>query len=236
MIEINNLSKKFNIGKKNELTALNEISLTITDGEMVAIMGRSGAGKSTLMHILGCLDSPTSGSYFLDGEQIDGLSEGKLANYRNKNIGILLQDFALVNNDTALQNLMTPLFFSKVPILKMKSKAREVLAMVGIEALSHQKVGTMSGGQKQRVALARTLVNNPSVILADEPTGALDSKTADEIMLMLQNFNKKGVTVIIVTHDMKIAGYCKRIIEIADGVLYSDKIPEDNCIDNEQLL
>ncbi|WP_024833567.1 ABC transporter ATP-binding protein [Ruminiclostridium josui] len=233
MIEINNLSKKFNIGKKNELTAIKDISLTINNGEMVAIMGRSGAGKSTLMHILGCLDNPTSGSYYLDGKQIDGLSEGKLAFYRNNYIGILLQDFALVNNDTALQNVMTPLFFSKVPILKMKTKAREAMAMVGIEALCNQKVGTMSGGQKQRVALARTLVNNPSVILADEPTGALDSNTADEIMLLLQNFNKKGVTVVIVTHDIKIAGYCKRIIEIADGMLSSDKVLEDNCIDNE---
>ncbi len=185
------------------------------------------------MHILGCLDNPTSGSYYLDGKQIDGLSEGKLAFYRNNYIGILLQDFALVNNDTALQNVMTPLFFSKVPILKMKTKAREAMAMVGIEALCNQKVGTMSGGQKQRVALARTLVNNPSVILADEPTGALDSNTADEIMLLLQNFNKKGVTVVIVTHDIKIAGYCKRIIEIADGMLSSDKVLEDNCIDNE---
>lgn len=202
MIEINNLSKKFNIGKKNELTAIKDISLTINNGEMVAIMGRSGAGKSTLMHILGCLDNPTSGSYYLDGKQIDGLSEGKLAFYRNNYIGILLQDFALVNNDTALQNVMTPLFFSKVPILKMKTKAREAMAMVGIEALCNQKVGTMSGGQKQRVALARTLVNNPSVILADEPTGALDSNTADEIMLLLQNFNKKGVTVVIVTHGI----------------------------------
>ncbi|EGD49742.1 ABC transporter related protein [Ruminiclostridium papyrosolvens DSM 2782] len=233
MIVINNLSKKFNIGKKNELTAINDISLTINDGEMVAIMGRSGAGKSTLMHILGCLDSPTSGSYFLDKEQIDGLSEGQLAIKRNRKIGILLQDFALVNNDTALQNVMTPLFFSKVPILKMKAKTREALSLVGIEALANQKVGTMSGGQKQRVALARTLVNNPSVILADEPTGALDSNTADEIMLLLQDFNNKGVTVVIVTHDIKIAGYCKRIIEIADGVLSSDKVLEENRIDNE---
>lgn len=233
MIVINNLSKKFNIGKKNELTAINDISLTINDGEMVAIMGRSGAGKSTLMHILGCLDSPTSGSYFLDKEQIDGLSEGQLAIKRNRKIGILLQDFALVNNDTALQNVMTPLFFSKVPILKMKAKTREALSLVGIEALANQKVGTMSGGQKQRVALARTLVNNPSVILADEPTGALDSSTADEIMLLLQDFNNKGVTVVIVTHDIKIAGYCKRIIEIADGVLSSDKVLEENRIDNE---
>ncbi len=236
MIKLNGVTKKYNIGMPNELTALSNINLEIKEGEMISIMGTSGAGKSTLMHIIGCIDNSTEGSYFFGNTQINKLSEGRLSKFRNERIGILLQDFALLNDETALQNVMTPLFFGKTPLTKMKTTARTALAMVGVGELETQKVGTMSGGQKQRVALARALVNSPSIILADEPTGALDSKTADEIMGLLVDLNKKGVTVIIVTHDNKIAGYCKRIIEIADGIICIDRNLGDDCIVTEEIL
>lgn len=228
MIKLNGVTKKYNISMPNELIALYNINLEIKECEMIAIMGTSGAGKSTLMHIIGCIDSITKGSYFFENVEINELSEGKLSKFRNERIGILLQDFALMNDETALQNVLIPLFFNKTPIKKMKTLGLEALEMVGVKSLANQKVSTMSGGQKQRVALARTLVNSPSIILADEPTGALDSKTADEIMKLLVRFNKQGVTIIIVTHDTKIAGYCKRIIEIADGVICGDRVLEDN--------
>ena len=224
MITLDHVTKKYNIGKPNELTVLDNITLTIQQGEMVAIMGRSGAGKSTLMHIIGALEEVTSGSYYLDNKEIGSLSDSALAKIRNREVGILLQDFALLNTETALNNCMVPLYFSSAPFAKMRKQAMSALNTIGIANLSKQIVGTMSGGQKQRVALARAIVCNPRIVLADEPTGALDSLTASEVICELKKCNERGVTVIIVTHDHIIAEQCDRIIYINDGKL-SDADP-----------
>lgn len=221
MIELTNAVKKFNIGRPNEMTALDDISLKISDGEMLAITGRSGAGKSTLLHIIGCLDSLTEGSCRIDGKETKDLSDSRLAKLRNDKIGILLQDFGLIGSETAYHNVVIPLLFSKTPLRKMREKAEKSMRLAGIAELSGQKTSTMSGGQKQRVALARALVSNPSVLLCDEPTGALDSKTADEMMGQLMQLNKNGVTVVIVTHDAKVAACCKSRIELSDGRLFA---------------
>lgn len=217
MIELTDAVKKFNIGRLNEITAIDNINLRIEDGEMLAITGRSGAGKSTLLHIIGCLDGLTCGSCKIDGVETRNLSDSRLAKLRNEKIGILLQNFGLIGSETAYQNVITPLLFSKVPLRKMYGKAKKVLELAGVSDIIGQKTSTMSGGQKQRVALARALVNNPSVLLCDEPTGALDSKTADEIMEQLLSLNKNGVTIVIVTHDAKVADCCQRQIQLNDG-------------------
>ena len=218
MIEINNINKTYNIGKSNAFQALKDVSLTIEDGEMVAIIGKSGAGKSTLMHIIGCIDDFESGTYILNGDDISSIKEGKRAKIRNKDIGIVMQDFALVEDYTAIENVMIPLYFSKGKLLESKkSIARKALEKVGIGELASKRVNKLSGGQKQRVAIARAIVNNPSILLADEPTGALDVKTSAEIMGVFKELNEQGITVIIITHDMEVAEGCERVIEISDG-------------------
>lgn len=218
MIEIKNIDKTYNIGKSNAFQALKDVSLTIDDGEMVAIIGKSGAGKSTLMHIIGCIDDFESGTYILNGEDISSIKEGKRAKIRNKNIGIVMQDFALVEDYTAIENVMIPLYFSKGKLLESKkSIAKKALEKVGIGELALKRVNKLSGGQKQRVAIARAIVNNPSILLADEPTGALDVKTSAEIMGVFKELNEQGITVIIITHDMEVAEGCERVIEISDG-------------------
>lgn len=221
MIKLSQVTKEYNLGKTNQLTALDSISLEIQDGEMLAIIGRSGAGKSTLLNIIGCLDNVTSGSCIIDNEETKNLSDAKLAKLRNKKIGIVLQDFGLVNEETAIQNVETPLYFSKISHTKFKSLAINALKLVNILDFANQKVSTLSGGQKQRVALARALVNSPPILLCDEPTGALDSKTATQIMEQLTTLNKNGMTVIIVTHDMNVANCCARKIELLDGKIIS---------------
>ena len=218
MIEIKNIDKTYNIGKSNAFQALKDVSLTIEDGEMVAIIGKSGAGKSTLMHIIGCIDDFESGTYILNGEDISSIKEGKRAKIRNKDIGIVMQDFALVEDYTAIENVMIPLYFSKGKLLESKkSIAKKALEKVGIGELASKRVNKLSGGQKQRVAIARAIVNNPSILLADEPTGALDVKTSAEIMGVFKELNEQGITVIIITHDMEVAEGCERVIEISDG-------------------
>ena len=218
MIEINNINKTYNIGKSNAFQALKEVSLTIEDGEMVAIIGKSGAGKSTLMHIIGCIDDFESGTYILNGDDISSIKEGKRAKIRNKDIGIVMQDFALVEDYTAIENVMIPLYFSRGKLLESKkSIAKKALEKVGIGELASKRVNKLSGGQKQRVAIARAIVNNPSILLADEPTGALDVKTSAEIMGVFKELNEQGITVIIITHDMEVAEGCERVIEISDG-------------------
>ena len=217
MIKLDNIVKIYNPKKANEFEALHGVSCDIKDGELVAIIGKSGAGKSTLLHILACIDSYQDGEYRIDDTLVKGLSERKYARIRNEKIGMVMQDFALVEDFTALENVMIPLNFSKKKISGKKEKALAALRSVCIEDLAKKPCNKLSGGQKQRVAIARAIVNEPSMILADEPTGALDTKTSDEIMELFKSLNKQGRTVIIVTHDPKVAEQCGRVIEISDG-------------------
>ena len=219
MITLTNIKKIYNPKKANEFEALHGVSAEIKDGELVAIIGKSGAGKSTLLHILACIDSYQDGEYKIDDTLVKGLSERKYARIRNEKIGMVMQDFALVEDFTALENVMIPLNFSKKKISGKKEKALAALRSVGIEDLAKKPCNKLSGGQKQRVAIARAIVNEPSMILADEPTGALDTKTSAEIMELFKSLNEQGRTVVIVTHDPKVAEQCKRVIEICDGTI-----------------
>lgn len=225
MIELKDIKKTYNIGKPNAFEALHGVSMTIDDGEMVAIMGTSGAGKSTLLHILACIDQYDSGEYKIDGELIGKTSERKLARIRNERIGMVMQDFALVEDFTAIENVMIPLDFAKKSSQKRRREKRnlalDVLERIGMKEFATKPVKKLSGGQKQRVAIARAIVNNPDLLLADEPTGALDSATTKEIMNVFQGLNRQGKTIIIVTHDREVAEQCGRIIEISDGRIHS---------------
>ena len=222
MIEIKNLNKIYLKGKKNMVHALNNINLKIDDRETVAIIGESGAGKSTLLHIMSCIDN-FDGEYYLDNIDINKLSESKKSKLRSSKIGIVLQDFALIDDFTVFENVMTPLYFNK-KIKDKKSSVMRALKKTGIASLKAKKVSQLSGGQKQRVAISRALVTNTEYIFADEPTGSLDSKTSEEIVKMLFDLNRNGITIIIVTHNLDIANKCQRVIEIKDG-----NIIEDNC-------
>ena len=217
MITLQNIRKIYNPKHANAFEALHGISLEIADGEMVAVIGKSGAGKSTLLHILACIDSCESGDYQIDGASVSHLSERKAARIRNEKIGIVMQDFALVEDFSALENVLLPLEFAKKKKPNRKQIAMNALQAVGMADYAKKPVNKLSGGQKQRVAIARAIVNEPSVILADEPTGALDSTTAAEIMGVFHELHKRGKTIIIVTHDMEIAKQCGRMIEIMDG-------------------
>ena len=217
MIKIENLTKTYNYKKSNAFTALTDVSLTVEDGEMLAIIGKSGAGKSTLLHIIGCIDTFEKGTYTLDDISVHKLSDKKLAQIRNQKVGIVMQDFALVEEYTVLENVKIPLYFAKKRKGSANTLALDALEKVGMKELAKKPVMKLSGGQKQRVAIARAIVNNPSFILADEPTGALDTKTSAEIMALFKSLNDEGKTVIIITHDPTIAGSCQRQIEISDG-------------------
>ena len=218
MIEIKNLVKIYNKGKTNEFSALKGIDLSIEEGEMVAIIGKSGAGKSTLLHILAAIDSYDKGSYLVDGVSVGDLKEKDRARFRNQKIGIVMQDYALIDEYTIEENVQIPLIFGKVKGNDVRrEKIMTALENVGLAELAKKPVRQLSGGQKQRVAIARALVNNPTFLLADEPTGALDSKTSGEIMDVFEKLNQGGKTVIIVTHDMEVAARCGRVIEISDG-------------------
>ena len=217
MITLQNIRKIYNPKRANAFEALHGISLEIADGEMVAVIGKSGAGKSTLLHILACIDSCESGDYQIDGASVSHLSERKAARIRNEKIGMVMQDFALVEDFSALENVLLPLEFAKKKKPNRKQIAMNALQAVGMADYAKKPVNKLSGGQKQRVAIARAVVNEPSVILADEPTGALDSTTAAEIMGVFHELHKRGKTIIIVTHDMEIAKQCGRMIEIMDG-------------------
>lgn len=219
MLTLKNVHKIYNKGKSNEFEALKGVDFKVNDGELVAIIGKSGAGKSTLLHILACIDSYESGKYIIDDIIVQKLSESKLAEIRNKKIGMVMQDFALVDEFSCIENVMLPLDFSKSKVLNKKDKSMKALKSVGMDSMAKKPVNKLSGGQKQRVAIARAIVNEPSIILADEPTGALDTKTSAEIMDLFHALNKQGRTVIIVTHDLEIAKQCNRIIEISDGCI-----------------
>lgn len=217
-IELKNLYKFYG-EKENQVKALNDVTMTIHDGELVAIMGTSGAGKSTLLNIVGCIEHMTGGEYLLDGENISKLSESQLAEIRNKKIGFILQDYGLINYKSVIDNVAVPLLVGRQKYKKdeIKEKVNEALKKAGITSLGKRKAYKLSGGQKQRVAIARALVQKPSIILADEPTGSLDCRTSDEIMNELVKANENGTTILIVTHDENVAKYCKRVIHIEDG-------------------
>ena len=218
MIQIKNLVKVYNKGKTNEFCALKGIDLSIEEGEMVAIIGKSGAGKSTLLHILAAIDSYDKGSYLVDGVSVGDLKEKDRARFRNQKMGIVMQDYALIDEYTIEENVQIPLIFGKVKGNDVRrGKIMTALENVGLAELAKKPVRQLSGGQKQRVAIARALVNNPAFLLADEPTGALDSKTSGEIMDVFEKLNQGGKTVIIVTHDMEVAARGGRVIEISDG-------------------
>ncbi len=216
MIQIKNLSKCYG-GKENLFYALKNINLEISDGSFLAIRGKSGAGKSTLLHIMGCLDSFQEGQYLLDNVSVKNLRDMKLAKLRNAKIGFVLQDFSLINHKSALFNVMLPMYFNKTSYKKMKDVAMEALRVVGISEQAKKMAHQLSGGQRQRVAIARAIVNKPSIVLADEPTGALDTETSEQIMELFKQLNNQGITIIIVTHDQKVAEYCSEIITISDG-------------------
>lgn len=217
MIKLDNIVKIYNPKKANEFEALHGVSCEIDDGEMVAIIGKSGAGKSTLLHILACIDNYQNGEYTIDGTLAKNLSERQYAKIRNEKIGIVMQDFALVEDFSAIENVLIPLNFAKKKTKNKKEKALEALKAVGMDEFAKKPCNKLSGGQKQRVAIARAIVNEPAMILADEPTGALDTKTSAEIMGLFKSLNSQGRTVVIVTHDPKVAEQCDRIIEISDG-------------------
>ena len=222
LIALNGISKSYQASHgAPPYQVLKDANLSIDKGEMVAIKGSSGAGKSTLLHIIGCLDKPTSGSYLLNGQVVSQLSLSKLAEIRNASFGFVMQHFALIEEDNALQNVATPLLFAKARRSQMDARAMEQLRNVGMEQMANKRIATLSGGEKQRVAIARAMVNNPEIILADEPTGALDRANTEKIVQLFQQLNEKGKTIIIVTHDDFVAQSCRRIVTIADGVIKS---------------
>jgi putative ABC transport system ATP-binding protein len=222
LIVCRDLVKTYRLGEM-EVRALRGISLTIEAGECVAVMGASGSGKSTLMNILGCLDVPTSGTYALEGTDMSTLGGSRLAEIRNQKIGFVFQNFNLIPRTTARENVQLPLFYRGMPASEQRSLALRALQRVGLADREHHHPAQLSGGQQQRVAIARALVTNPSIILADEPTGNLDSQVSREIMDTLTQLNREGMTVILVTHESDIARYARRIIMMKDGVIQSDR-------------
>jgi putative ABC transport system ATP-binding protein len=223
VIQLEDLNKTYIIGE-TEVRALRGISYAIKEGDFVAIMGPSGSGKSTLMNIIGCLDKPTSGKYYLDGEDISGFDKNRLARTRNKKIGFVFQTFNLLARTTALENAELPLLYSNVPGKEMTRRALAALGSVGLKGREYHKTNQLSGGEQQRVAIARALLNNPSLILADEPTGNLDSKTGEEIMGIFRRLNEEQkITLIIVTHDPDVGQMARRRIFIRDGLIVREE-------------
>jgi putative ABC transport system ATP-binding protein len=223
LLNLKSISKRYIIGSV-EVNALRSIDLKIEKGEYVALMGPSGSGKSTLMNIIGCLDTPSGGEYSLNGKEVSKMSEDELAEVRNKEIGFIFQTFNLVPRSNALDNVALPLVYAGYKKEERIRKAKESLNDVGLGDRMTHKPNELSGGQRQRVAVARALVNNPSIILADEPTGNLDSKTSEEIMALFDQIHKKGNTIIVVTHEEDIARHALRIVRIKDGQVESDKL------------
>lgn len=222
LIRFDKISRRYQMGGET-IHALREVTLTITRGEYVAIMGPSGSGKSTLMNIIGCLDTPTSGTYHLNGVDVSDMDDNELADVRNREIGFVFQTFNLLARSTALHNVELPLIYSGVNADERRSIALEAIENVGLTDRMHHKPNELSGGQRQRVAVARALVNRPSILLADEPTGNLDSQTGEEIMALFEQLSQKGNTIILVTHEEDIARHARRILRIRDGLIASDE-------------
>jgi putative ABC transport system ATP-binding protein len=225
LIQISNITRDFTLGAEI-INVLKGIDLNINKGEYVALMGPSGSGKSTLMNLLGCLDTPTSGSYILNGKDVSQMHDDNLAEIRNKEIGFVFQTFNLLPRTTALDNVALPMIYAGYSKAERNARATEVLKQVNLDDRMDHQPNQLSGGQRQRVAIARALVNKPSIILADEPTGNLDSKTSVEIMKLFDDIHAKGNTVILVTHEEDIAAYAHRIIRLRDGIIESDQINE----------
>lgn len=222
MIKLRDISRVYELGSE-PVHALRGVSLDITGGEYVAIMGTSGSGKSTLMNIIGCLDQPSTGVYLLDGQEVQDLDENELAAVRNKKLGFVFQQFNLLPRMSAIENVMLPLVYAGVPPQERRTRAERVLRLVGLGSRIDHKPTQLSGGQQQRVSIARALVNQPAILLADEPTGALDSATSSDIMTLFQELHDDGMTVVLVTHEPDIASYAKRLIKLKDGLILSDQ-------------
>jgi len=223
MIELKDITKTYRMGEV-DFTVLFGVSLNVQSGEFIAIMGPSGSGKSTIMNIIGCLDRPTSGSYRFEDREISAMTDDELASIRNVKIGFVFQTFNLLARFSALKNVEVPLIYGGVPARLRKERAIPLLEKVGLADRLHHKPTELSGGQQQRVAIARALVNNPPLLLADEPTGNLDSRSGEDILNILTKLNEQGVTVIIVTHDQTVAARCKRIINVKDGQIINDEV------------
>ena len=222
LIELRNVYKIYSEGLESEVRALYGVSLEVERGEFVAVVGQSGSGKSTMMNVLGCLDIPTRGDYFLDGVDVRELSDKELSRIRNKQIGFIFQQYNLIQNLTVLENVELPLIYQGIDPIDRRELAMEALGRVGLADRAQHKPTQMSGGQQQRVAIARAISTHPPIIMADEPTGALDSRTGHEVLGFLQQLNKEGSTVILITHDNGIAATARRVVRIADGKIIED--------------
>jgi len=232
LIEMRGISRTYKMGD-NLVHALRNVSLTIEKGSSIAIMGTSGSGKSTLMNIMGCLDQPNSGSYLLNGKDVSKLSRAQLAEVRGRMIGFVFQSFNLLNRTSALENVEVPLMYQGVSARDRHRRAMEALAKVGLQGREHHYTNQLSGGQQQRVAIARALVGNAPIIMADEPTGNLDTKTSYEVMVILQGLVEHGITVVLVTHEADIAAYARRVITLRDGQIVDDKSQEPRLTRSE---
>jgi len=223
MIELSNITKTYRMGEV-DITVLSNVSLSVRSGELIAIMGPSGSGKSTLMNIIGCLDRPTNGTYRFEDREISAMTDDELASIRNVKIGFVFQTFNLLPRFTALKNVEVPLVYSGVPARLRKERSIPLLQQVGLSDRMYHRPTELSGGQQQRVSIARALVNHPPLLLADEPTGNLDSRSGAEILNILTGLNEQGVTIMIVTHDKDVAARCKRIINLKDGQIINDQV------------